>query len=96
MKCETCQNDAKVHVPVIDVLLCEPCRQKIDHRIQELNRVKDLESNRSQFEQWISAPPYERDIYRWPQDENKHAWPGQYKDITVEVAWEAWQEARKS
>lgn len=40
MKCETCQNDATVHVPVIDVLLCESCRQKIDYRIQELNRAE--------------------------------------------------------
>jgi len=48
---------------------------------------------RHAFEKWISSPPYEREIDRWPQDETKHSWPGQYKDITVEVAWDAWQEA---
>lgn len=48
---------------------------------------------RSKFEKWISAPPYERDIYRWPQDETKHSWPGQYKDIAVQLAWDAWNEA---
>ena len=52
-------------------------------------------SARSSFEQWISAPPYERDLYRWPQDETKHSWPGQYKDIAVQLAWEAWQQASK-
>ena len=41
MKCETCPNDASVHVPVIDVLLCESCRQKIDYRIQELNKANE-------------------------------------------------------
>jgi hypothetical protein len=26
-------------------------------------------------------------------DETKYAWPGQYKDIAVQLAWEAWSEA---
>lgn len=50
-------------------------------------------SARARFEQWIAAPPYERDLYRWPMEETKHAWPGQYKDIAVQLAWEAWLEA---
>lgn len=45
------------------------------------------------FEQWISAPPYEREIDRWPLDEARYAWPGQYQDIAVQLAWEAWEEA---
>lgn len=53
-------------------------------------------SARSSFEKWISAPPYERDTYRWPQDETKHAWPGQYKDIAVQLAWESWQQAQNA
>ena len=53
-------------------------------------------SARERFEKWITAPPYERDTYRWPQDETKHAWPGQYKDIAVQLAWESWQEAQNS
>ena len=52
------------------------------------------ESKRKEFEKWISSLPYERDIYRYPKDDTKYAWPGQYKDITVQVAWEAWQEAQ--
>lgn len=51
-------------------------------------------SARSSFEKWITQPPHERDIYRWPMDETKHAWPGQYKDIAVQLAWEAWQQAQ--
>ena len=49
--------------------------------------------SRRSFEEWIGGPPYERDLYRWPMDETKHAWPGQYKDIAVQLAWEAWCEA---
>ena len=49
--------------------------------------------SRRSFEDWIGGPPYERDLYRWPMDETKHAWPGQYKDIAVQLAWEAWCEA---
>ena len=52
--------------------------------------------SRRSFEDWIGGPPYERDLYRWPMDETKHAWPGQYKDIAVQLAWEAWCEAANS
>ncbi len=45
------------------------------------------------FEAWIGEPPYERDTSRWPNDETKHAWPGQYQDIEVQLAWEAWVES---
>lgn len=48
---------------------------------------------RAQFESWITAPPFERNVDRWPNDESKHAWPGQYKDISVQLAWEAWKDA---
>lgn len=49
--------------------------------------------SRRSFEKWIGGPPYERKLYRWPMDETKYAWPGQYKDIVVQIAWEAWCEA---
>lgn len=51
-------------------------------------------SARLAFETWITSPPYERDADRWPVDEERYAWPGQYRDITVQVAWEAWQAAQ--
>ena len=53
-------------------------------------------SARASFEKWITQSPYERDTCRWPQDYTKHAWPGQYKDIAVQLAWEAWQEAQNT
>jgi hypothetical protein len=53
-------------------------------------------SARASFEKWISGPPYERETERWPQDETKYAWPGQYKDIAVQLAWQAWQQAQNA
>ena len=49
-----------------------------------------MNPSRSQFESWISAPPYERSVDRFPDDQEKWAWPGQYRDIAVQLAWEAW------
>ena len=48
---------------------------------------------RKAFESWITQPPYEREVLRYPDDETKYAWPGQYRCIAVQLAWEAWQEA---
>ena len=50
-------------------------------------------AERQRFESWISAPPFERPVSRWPDDPSKYAWPGAYVDIDVELAWEAWKEA---
>lgn len=55
--------------------------------------VGESESIRASFEAWITSLPYEREIKRWPNDGVKHAWPGQYCDITTQLAWEAWQES---
>ena len=54
------------------------------------------EKMRADFENWISSPPYEKDIRRFPNDEKHFAWPRQYRDIVVQLAWEAWQESGKS
>lgn len=51
-------------------------------------------TDREKFEKWISAPPYEKDIKRFP-DEATHSWPGQYREDDVQLAWEAVEEARK-
>lgn len=48
-------------------------------------------TTREQFETWISAPPYEKDISRQSHDS---AWPGQYVDYSVQLAWEAFDHAR--
>lgn len=52
------------------------------------------ETERMAFEAEASAPPYEKNLARWPDDQKNFAWPGQYKDIAVEFAWEMWQAAR--
>ena len=45
---------------------------------------------RAAFEAWISAPPYERWIERFGDGS---AWPGNYRDIGVDLAWNAWIDA---
>lgn len=63
--------------------------------IQKNNEGSVIDS-RTQFEQWISNAPFEREIKRWPADSAAYAWPGQYQDIAVEVAWEAWQQSAET
>jgi hypothetical protein len=50
---------------------------------------------REQFERWISSAPYEMPVVRFPDEPENYAWPGNYKNIAVELAWQAWQEASK-
>lgn len=52
-----------------------------------------MSENRQAFERFISSPPFEKDIERFPTDGAKYPWPGAYRDITVELAWECWKEA---
>ena len=42
---------------------------------------------RIRFEVWISTSPYEYSLDRENDDD---AWPGQYKEYQVQLAWEAW------
>ena len=48
---------------------------------------------REEFEKWISSPPFERSVDRYPEDAEKFAWPGNYKDLDVDLAWFTWQAA---
>ena len=48
---------------------------------------------REQFEEWISVDPFARSIERFPDDPENYAWPGTYKDINTDLAWQAWKEA---
>lgn len=52
--------------------------------------------SRDSFEKWISSSPYGRDIHRWPDNEVTYAWPGQYRDSAVQLAWEAWLASREA
>ena len=47
---------------------------------------------REGFERWASSPPIEAPIERLGKDS---AWPGQYGDYEVQLAWEAWLERSK-
>lgn len=67
--------------------ICKNAKTSNPHEFQKSAAI------RRSFEEWVSGPPYERDPYRWPIEEKTHAWPGQYKDIAVQLAWEAWCEA---
>lgn len=51
------------------------------------------QESRKQFEKWISSPPYERQATRIPAT---GSWPGHYQFLDVRLAWEAWQEARRT
>ena len=66
-----------------------------DHPTTTMSKPRETASRQS-FESWISAPPYEHEVLRYPDDETKHAWPGQYRSIAVQTAWEAWREATES
>ena len=48
------------------------------------------------FEAWISAPPFERDITRYPMNSEESAWPGHYREYEVQLAWEAWEAAAET
>lgn len=50
-------------------------------------------TDRQRFEAWVSGPPYEYHIDRFPRESS---WPGQYRNIAVELAWLAWREGRKA
>lgn len=53
-----------------------------------------LEAERIKFEKWITAPPYEREVCRKPNNPDITAWPGNYHDYNVQLAWEAWAAAK--
>ena len=55
----------------------------------------NLERERQAFEHWITLPPFERNTARFPSDQTRYPWPNGYCDYEVQIAWEAWQEARK-
>lgn len=50
---------------------------------------------RKEFEQFLASEPYAKDLYRWPNDDERYACPGQYRDYPVQLAWEVLQEAKR-
>lgn len=51
------------------------------------------EAVRQQFEAWFREPPYEFPMKRGTADAG---WPGQYRDYSVQCAWEGYQAALSS
>jgi len=50
---------------------------------------------REAFEEWITSPPIEASVDRYPKDAPEAiAWPGNYIDYPVQLAWCAWKEAK--
>lgn len=54
--------------------------------------MSDDTKSRAEFEEWITAPPYEQSIERHPIDSKRTSWPGQYRYYATQLAWEAWRE----
>ena len=51
------------------------------------------EGIRTAFEVWVTSSPYEESSERYPNDPTKYGWPGNYKDIRVDMCWQAWKSA---
>jgi hypothetical protein len=47
---------------------------------------------REAFEAWITQPPIEASILRYGDDAAR-MWRGQYKQYSVQLAWDAWRAA---
>ena len=54
-----------------------------------------MSHSRAEFETFISLPPHEKEILRFP-DDGSSAWPGSYKNLIVDLAWDAWQASRQA
>ena len=50
-------------------------------------------NDREAFEKWISGPPYELSIARYPNDPTRYGFPSTYREHDVDLCWLAWQEA---
>ena len=48
-----------------------------------------MDECRKQFEELMGAPPYEVNLRRCTEES---AWPGNYRDYEVQLAWCAWED----
>lgn len=48
-KCETCGEEATVHIQVINLHFCQPCLEKIDKRIAEINAMPEAD-----YQKWVA------------------------------------------
>jgi hypothetical protein len=52
-----------------------------------------MEQSRKQFEAWVTKSPFEKNIAR---QTDCGAFPGNYRDYAVELAWCAWFDAQNA
>ena len=64
-----------------------------EEALEQIEKERSQYDSRAEFERWIYAPPFERGINRYADDPKNWAWPGQYEDPAVQLAWEAWKAA---
>jgi len=86
--CRECGGNGVVKIPG-GISVCPRCAQSCYEPAVARMTPDEL---RAAFEAWITAPPFERDIHRFPAE---GAWPAQSCDYTSEVAWQAWQAATR-
>jgi hypothetical protein len=60
-----------------------------------MDKVNVMSDIRAEFEAFIILPPHEKEISRFPED-GSSAWPGSYKNLIVDLAWDAWQASRQA
>lgn len=70
------------------------CRYGLEGAYVEID-APDIEAERARFELWICAFPFDKCVDRIP-DDACHEWPGAYRSIDVDLAWQAWQAATKA
>jgi len=52
-------------------------------------------TDREQFEEFMSGEPFHLSVTRFSSDAANSDWPGSYRDIEVDLAWQAWRKARE-
>ena len=60
-----------------------------------MDKVNVMSDIRAEFEAFIILPPHEKEISRFPED-GSSAWPGSYKNLIVDLAWDVWQASRQA
>jgi hypothetical protein len=49
-----------------------------------------INQERKRFEAWAESIPHQRNTARHGSNDE---WPGQYRDYSLQLAWESWLEA---
>ena len=55
----------------------------------------NTEQERQAFEQWINKGPIKYNLDKFPDKSAHYVWTGRYCFFEIQLAWEAWLEAKK-